>query len=192
MSKAPPGMHYCAEHQGNYAHYAKDNCALCRALSRAQATQNNEGSLPARQRVGADVASASGPSPESALNDTGETSNTLRQYKEFAAKLRAGDLFDEPLSWPNVSDQIHMAADTIDVLVALSERPEPGAAKVPERWKLVPVEPTSEMKLACCHELNGYMGTKGFTSWNQRMIQRSYHAMLAAAPSPSVNEEKPR
>lgn len=43
----------------------------------------------------------------------------ISQYRQFAQSLRNGDLFEEPVSWPNVSDQIHMAADTIDALCAL-------------------------------------------------------------------------
>jgi len=58
-----------------------------------------------------------------------------------------------------------------------------GSAAIPKGWKLVPEEPTRDMKLVMCEELDNYMGLEGFTSWNQTMIQRAYHAMLAAAPS---------
>jgi hypothetical protein len=30
MSKALPGENYCLEHQGNYSHYAKHNCTVCK------------------------------------------------------------------------------------------------------------------------------------------------------------------
>lgn len=30
MSKALEGMPYCKEHQGNYSHYAAENCEVCR------------------------------------------------------------------------------------------------------------------------------------------------------------------
>lgn len=43
--------------------------------------------------------------------------DTLTQYKAFAQKLRDGDIFNEPLDFPEMSSQIHMAADTIDALV---------------------------------------------------------------------------
>lgn len=29
MSKALPGEHYCAGHQGNHSHYAPHNCTVC-------------------------------------------------------------------------------------------------------------------------------------------------------------------
>jgi len=31
MSRALPGGHYCATHQGNHSHYDESNCELCRA-----------------------------------------------------------------------------------------------------------------------------------------------------------------
>ena len=53
---------------------------------------------------------------------TEERADTLKQYKAFADRLRAGDMFDEPLSWPEVSEQVHMAADTIDALIELCSK----------------------------------------------------------------------
>lgn len=40
----------------------------------------------------------------------------IAQYEAFAQILRAGDMFAEPISWPNISEHFHMAADTIDAL----------------------------------------------------------------------------
>ena len=33
MSKALPGSHFCANHQGNHSHYDPQNCELCIALA---------------------------------------------------------------------------------------------------------------------------------------------------------------
>lgn len=52
-----------------------------------------------------------------------------------------------------------------------------------EGWRLVPVEPTAEMKRAALKPLAGIEPQHGYTSANQKRIQRAYHEMLAAAPT---------
>jgi len=51
-----------------------------------------------------------------------------------------------------------------------------------EGWKLVPKEPTREMKIAMCEQLLNYDGDREYTSWNHQRIQRAYYAALNAAP----------
>lgn len=58
-----------------------------------------------------------GPSTRSAAR------RTLDDYKAFAKKLRDGDVLEEPLNWPAISEQIHMAADTIDALIGMASTP---------------------------------------------------------------------
>lgn len=60
---------------------------------------------------------------------------------------------------------------------AVSERP-----LIPEGWALVPVEPPMEMKLAMLSRLTGIEPDRGYTSHNEKRLQRAYHATLAAAP----------
>lgn len=33
MSRALPGEHYCAKHQGNHSHYDPRNCTVCRLVA---------------------------------------------------------------------------------------------------------------------------------------------------------------
>ena len=62
-----------------------------------------------------------------------------------------------------------------------SETAKPDTAKVPEGWKLVPVEPTDAMVAG------GYRAYASRLSYD--MARTTYRAMLAAAPSPSGVEE---
>ena len=54
------------------------------------------------------------------------------------------------------------------------------AQKVPEGWKLVPVEPTPEMVLAGAKEVD----------WYDHNASDCYRAMLAAAPKPALKAER--
>jgi len=33
MTKALPGEHLCAAHQGNHSHYAEHNCTICKLIA---------------------------------------------------------------------------------------------------------------------------------------------------------------
>lgn len=52
---------------------------------------------------------------------------------------------------------------------------------IPKGWKLVPVEPTKEMKLALLSRLTGIEPERGYTSHNEKRLKRAYHATIAAA-----------
>jgi hypothetical protein len=64
-----------------------------------------------------------------------------------------------------------------------SETPAGGTAKVPEGWKLVPVEPTHPMWSAA---IDAY-----YSIDNADGLRGVLRAAIAAAPSPDGNEEKP-
>jgi hypothetical protein len=64
----------------------------------------------------------------------------------------------------------------------LSETAHSGTAKVPEGWKLVPVEPPYKM-------LGEGMGAALHVPPDEILARHVYKAMLAAAPVPSGNEE---
>ncbi len=62
------------------------------------------------------------PAPQAVVTD-----DQCRQYKAFAQSLRDGDLFSEPINWPHISEQVHMAADTIYALLSHLRRRPAGA-----------------------------------------------------------------
>ena len=109
--------------------------------------------------------SASAPQPTSAsMSD--EARSVLSSARVFLDEFAAGGNTHAP-----------RLVKRIDKLLKapLSETPAGGTAKVPEGWKLVPVEPTQHMMRAV------ELGPS-----NARYV---YRAMLAAAPSPDGNEE---
>lgn len=59
---------------------------------------------------------------------------------------------------------------------------QPSAAKVPDGWRLVPVEPTKEMIVSACMADN----CKHMSLPNGENKRRAYRAMLAAAPQPAA------
>ena len=65
---------------------------------------------------------------------------------------------------------------------AVYEAGRASPASVPEVWKLVPVEPTQEMVEAGCKSLGALYGQHG--------ASEAYKAMLAAAPTPPVSEDR--
>jgi hypothetical protein len=102
----------------------------------------------------------------------------------------ANDLKDANLSPPNGLECISFKAG---FEAALSETPAGGTAKVPEGWKLVPVEPTPYMVVAAIRCLAGVNLLKQAPTNTGRAMFKAearYRAMLAAAPSPDGNEEK--
>jgi hypothetical protein len=80
----------------------------------------------------------------------------------------------EPIRWLHEFEQS---------MVNAALRADGGTAKVPEGWKLVPVEPTPAMVENGCNEVIAPIPTA------VHKAAAVYRAMLAAAPSPSVNEE---
>ena len=72
---------------------------------------------------------------------------------------------------------VAVAHDTIKALRAKIEQMERHAPSIPERWKLVPIEPTPEMVKACASAARAYMQKYGGNS-----PQVMWAAMLAAAP----------
>jgi len=70
-----------------------------------------------------------------------------------------------------------------------SETVPSGTAKVPEGWKLVPVEPTTDILKAGISAFNKGTEAEGFIN-GIGQLERAYRAMLAAAPSPDGNERR--
>ena len=87
-------------------------------------------------------------------------------------RIKAGMMqMGEKIAWGSDTALMEQAADEIDRLK--SELAE--ARKVPEGWKLVPVELTKEMGIFVCN----CDAQQQFWSLN---ISECYHAMLDAAP----------
>lgn len=78
------------------------------------------------------------------------TREQIEQYQDFARKLRAGNMFDEPVSWPEISSQVHTAADTIDALcLALSALPVEGMAGMEPRQVAKDLENAANLCEGC-------------------------------------------
>jgi hypothetical protein len=79
--------------------------------------------------------------------------------------------------WPKAGDYVQLTGRELTTLY-LHPAPQPA---IPEGWKLVPIEPTGEMKRAAHISLTGDE-TGWYTSAPALAACRYYKAMLAAAP----------
>lgn len=85
-------------------------------------------------------------------------------------------------------------SDAEEALRAALEQPQSNHPEIPESWKLVPVEPTKEMKSAgafAAARANSYSPVGTYIPVDA-MALMSYRVMLSAAPQPPALEQPKR
>ena len=102
---------------------------------------------------------------------------------------QALEALDE-IAWSNnTRRQSDRADDARIVLRAALEQAQVNSPEIPEGWKLVPVEPTSEMLDAGRNACEGRFYPQDMLHGPRAMMADSWAAMLDAAPQPPVVEQ---
>ena len=99
----------------------------------------------------------------------------VKQFEEQEGRKFDGDSNYDGDNW-------YIMEMWIRELRAENERLRASPASAPEGWKLVPFEPTDAMIECGCRALGALYGQYG--------ASEAYRAMLAAAPTPPVSEDR--
>lgn len=188
--------HICV--QGN-VRYRRFNDMLARRATeiRAYAATLPEAPLPASaeiQQTLLDVTNALSDSINNQHPYTRIVKQARALIRELAEAPQPATERSEPVAWFRLENGLRVYYETEAwpdltplYTAPLSETPAGGTAKVPEGWKLMPMEPTKEMCLAA----NRAFGSDGYSYFASQVSHfvTGYKAAFRVAPSPDGNEE---